>query len=100
MFRRFGIEFLEDLQHLLKTPRADVFEEAALFNTSLGSDVLPGKIVLLENLQKVTSGTVFFQMEVHQDVQLIFKRHFQGSVASREQGGDFGQYVVYRCHKV
>jgi hypothetical protein len=43
---------------------------------------------------------VFFKMKVHQDIQLIFKRHFQGSVASREQGRDVGQYVVDGGHKV
>ena len=47
MFRRFGIEFFEEFQHLIQTPRADALEEAALFNTALGSDALPGKIVLL-----------------------------------------------------
>jgi len=83
MFRRFGIEFFEEFQHLIQTPRADALEEAALFNTAHGNDVLPGKMFLLENLQEVMSGTVFFQMEVYQNVQLIFKRHFQGPVASR-----------------
>ena len=63
-------------------------------------NVLPGKMFFLQILQEVTPGTVFFQMEIHQDVHLIFKRHFQGPVASREQGGDVGQYVVDRCHKV
>lgn len=44
--------------------------------------------------------TVFFQMEIHQDVQLILKRHLKRPVASREQGGDVGQYVVDRFHEV
>src|SRR3989339_1267678 len=92
MFGSLQIEFTKHFHHLLQPPGADVFEETALFNTVRGSNVLPGKMLVLQNLQEVTSGTVFFQMEVHQDVQLILKRHFQGSVTSRKQGRDVGYY--------
>ena len=42
---------------------------------------------------------MFFQMEIHQDVDLIFKRHLRGPVAPRCQRGKIRQGIVYRSHQ-
>ncbi len=90
LFCCFPIELPEQFHHLLQSPRADVFEEAALFNAIFRGYVLPGKIILLENLQKMTSRMMFFEMEINQDVDLVFKSHLQGPVASGCQRGKIG----------
>ena len=50
----FHIELPEELHHLRQAPGADVLEEAALLNAFVRGYVLSGKMILFENLQKVT----------------------------------------------
>ena len=68
---RFCVEFLEELYHLLQSPGTDVLKEAALPDALLRGDVSLGKIALPQTLQKVTPRMMLFEMEVHQDVDLI-----------------------------
>ena len=84
---RFCVEFLEELYHLLQSPGTDVLKKAALPDALLRGDVSLGKIALPQSLQKVTPRMMLFEMEVHQDVDLIRESHLQGPVASRCQGG-------------
>jgi len=87
---RFCVEVLEELYHLLQSPGTDILKEAALLDAPFRSDVSLGKIALPQSLQKVTPRMTLFEMEVHQDVDLIRESHLQGPVASRCQGGKTG----------
>ena len=77
LFSCFHIELPEELYHLLQSPRADVFEEAALFNAVFRGYILSGEIILLEDLQKVAPRMMFFEMEIYQDVDLVVTSHIK-----------------------
>ena len=74
------LKSLINVGELFHAPSVDRFRKAALFDPLFGSDGIARKVIFFEDLKKVLSGGVFFQMEEDEGFKLIFKGHLQRSV--------------------
>ena len=63
---------------MFEPPAVCGFREAAFFNAVFRSDVFFCKIILLECLQKMLCGCVFFKMEKDQGPQVVLSEAFFG----------------------
>lgn len=53
-----------------------------------------GKVVLLQLLEKMPTGSIFFQMKEDEGVELVFKFHLHRPVAPREKRWYFSRILV------
>ena len=81
--RGLGVKRLEYLQHLFAAAMIDSLEECALFDSMRRGNHFAGEIVLAQVLRQVSSRPMLLQVKVKQCLELLFKIHLYGFVASR-----------------
>ena len=77
-----AVALLKDIEKLFESAGISCFGETALFNPLWGSNILPGKVILLKFLNKLLCGYMVLQVIIDKCFEKMFKVHLKRSVPS------------------
>jgi hypothetical protein len=77
------LELLVNIDELLQTTGIDSFTITTSYNAIGRGDKFMGIFILLQELEEMPGGIVFFQMKADERFKLMFEGQFQGSIPSR-----------------